>query len=157
MEWYDAASGHVERIATTNGWGLVPAVASLAHLSPRVSWKQNLVLLDLLLSDAPKPAACLTATWERARGALASIDPLDSFGPSARKTRNFALAILGDRNAIVLDVWAARAAGVEEAVVRRATGYVAVAEAYRRAGRRVGLSGRDIQAVTWCAQRGKAA
>jgi hypothetical protein len=51
-------------------------------------------------------------------------------------------------------VWAARIAGVAENAVRRGSVYVAVADAYRRAGRIEGVCARDLQAITWCHHRG---
>jgi hypothetical protein len=64
---------------------------------------------------------------------------------------------LGDENAVTVDVWAARVAGVDPEILRRPREYAAVAEAYRRAAKRVGISPRKLQAITWCLIRGTAA
>lgn len=157
LSWYDVAFTECEVRAWRHDWPVVNAVCALAHLSPRITWRQNLDLLDELLAGHHKPAGCLSRSWLAASRALGSADPLATFSREALKTGNFARAILGDRNAVVVDVWSARAAGVGESMIRSSRGYHAVAEAYRRGARRVSISARDLQAVTWCHARGAAA
>lgn len=157
LGWYDLAYTECELRAWRYDWPVVNAVCAFAHLSPRITYRQNLLLLDALLSGQHKPNGCLTRSWLAASRALGSPDPLGTFSTEALKTGSFARAILGDRNAVVVDVWSARAAGVGESMVRSTRGYHAVAEAYRRGAKRVSISARDLQAVTWCHARGAAA
>lgn len=156
-EWYDLAFTHCERLAWRHGFTVTQSAVALAHLSPRIRWWQNLQFLELLLSGQPKPHFVMTRSWDIASRSLKAENPLDSFSRVALKTGNFARAILGDPNAVVIDVWAARAAGVGESMIRSSGGYHHVAEAYRRGAHRVGIQPRELQAITWVHTRGQAA
>lgn len=157
LTWYDMAFTECEKRAWRHDWPVINVVCAFATLSPRITYRQNLELLDALVVGQHKPVGCLSRSWLAASRALGSADPLGTFSKEALKTGNFARAILGDRNAVVVDVWSARAAGVGESMVRSTRGYHAVAEAYRRGARRVNISARDLQAITWCHARGAAA
>lgn len=156
LGWYDAASGECERVGAYHGVSLTHAVVACAHLSARVRWLDNIVLLDRLLSGQSKPRWALNRSWELALASLCAEDPLDSFGTRARKTREFARAILGLRSAVVVDTWTARAAGIHEDSARTVAGYTAVADAFRRGARIAGLAPRDLQAICWVSVRGSA-
>lgn len=157
LEWYDMAYTHCERLGAFHGFETPRVAVALAHLSPRIAWKTNLFLLEELLAGREKPSYAMTRSWEMGRRALEAEHPMTTFSVVALKTGSFARAILGDANSVVVDVWAARAAGVGESMIRSTRGYHAVAEAYRRGAKRVGIPARDLQAVTWCAVRGSAA
>lgn len=155
--WYEAALAICQEAAEEYDLDLERAVCALAHLSSRLPWTKNVEAFSLLVGGQPHPAWVLTRSWRRASAALAAADPWSTFGRRASKTRSFAQAILGDENAVTVDIWAARVAGVDPEVLRRPREYAAVAAAYRRAAKRVGLSPRQLQAITWCAIRGRAA
>lgn len=157
MEWYDLAYTACERLGRWHGYTATQATCALAHLSPRVGWLRNLTNLEALLSGEDKPAGTFTRSWEMAAHSLTVPDPLDTFSTRARKTRSFVKAILGDTNAVTVDIWTARAAGVEERSVSTSSGYIIVADAYRRASGHVGIPAREVQAITWCHLRGRAA
>lgn len=157
LAWYDAAFTAAERLAWHPGASVAQAAVAIAHLSPRTTWKNNLLLAEELLLGRQRPIWALRRQWELAGASLRAEDPLSTFSTAARKTRNFAHAILGDRHAVVVDIWAARVAGASERSVRTSLGYQAVAEAYRRGSRIAGVSARDLQAITWIAIRGEAA
>lgn len=154
--WYDSALDRCTRLARNTTHSVEQAVAALAHLSPRVQWTANTRALEALLSGEAKPAGLLGRSWQIALEASVHEEPLTTFSARALKTKAFALSILGDHNAVCVDVWAARAAGVEDSVPFTRSGYVMLAEAYRRAGAREGVSPRDLQAIVWCRTRGKA-
>lgn len=155
-DWYDEALRLCRRAARGSGHSTTHAVVALAHLSPRTSWTANLAALGALLHHRERPAGVLGRSWVLAESALSAESPLETFSPRARKTQAFAQAILGDTKAVVVDVWAARIAGAEESLPSTQWGYVTIAEAYRRAGSREGIAPRELQAITWCAIRGRA-
>jgi hypothetical protein len=73
------------------------------------------------------------------------------------KTRAFYANILGDQNAVAVDVWAARAAeGYRDKRAPKGKRYAAIADAYRDAADHRGLSPRDLQACVWVSIRGRA-
>ncbi len=153
-EWYDTAFTITEHLAWRYGRPITHSVVALAHLSPRITWRKNVEHLEILLSGAPRPLHVMSRSWDAAKAALEIEDPLSTFSRRALKTHSFAQAILGDRNAVVIDIWAARAAGVPEDSIRSIHRYHAVADAYRRGARRIGIAARELQAVVWCAARG---
>lgn len=162
-EWYSRA--YVEALALSVGTDLTPRQCAgvIAALSPRVTWAQNLIR-----------AARMVDIWEHCRrdleppryrlGLGLSIDrawrivsgegrPLDVLG--GKKTRAFYRNITGDRDAVTVDVWAARIAYGRE-VGLTDNRYDTCARAYAAAAAKVGECPRDFQAITWIAARGSA-
>jgi hypothetical protein len=158
LVWYPKALAECERHATESRSGatLEQAVAALSHLSPRAKWEQNLRALRALLDGRTPPPGTFSRSWDMALAASLSDDPLSTFSNRALKTRDFARAILGDRQAVAIDIWAGRIAGVQESAIRRRPVYNAVADAYRRAAAIEHLAPREMQAITWCHIRGQA-
>jgi hypothetical protein len=155
--WYDAALAVCRQAATDHRVDLERTVCALAHLSSRLPWTKNVEAFSMLLGGQPRPPWVLTRSWMLASAALSADDPWSTFGRRASKTRSFAQAILGDRNAVTVDIWAARVANIDPAVLSRPAEYAAVADAYRRAAKRAGVTPRELQAITWCAIRKRAA
>ena len=95
----------------------------------------------------------------RARRALESDNPLETFGPTAPKTARFARNLLGDRTVVTVDVWALRVAlgrHADENALKRAGVYAAIEHAYILAAARLGVDPVTVQATTWVAIRGRA-
>lgn len=150
--WYDAAGELASELGASSGHGRERAAAVIAHLSPRTSWTRNIAGAVAMLSGELSPVGQIGANVARARGALESSDPLATLrGP---KTSRFARNILGDREAVTVDVWACRVAGVDETKLSRKGAYDAVESAYRLAARRAGVDPATMQAVTWVVARG---
>jgi hypothetical protein len=176
--WYGDAGMHVDSIARIAGISRESAAVVIAHLSPRTTWARNLAGAYAMahahaagtdVISAARAVGCIRANVERAARAFSDEDPFATFGPSAHKTRSFAANILGDRDAVTVDVWAARIAltpryrrgwdGPDaETMLGRAGMYAAVAHAYRVAARRAGVDPTTMQATTWVvARNGRAA
>ena len=151
--WYADAEIIAATLAPRFG-SLDAAAAVIAHLSPRTTWARNIAgAVDL--SNGIEPTYCIAANRKRAHKAMLSADPLGTLrGP---KTRRFALNILGDREAVTVDVWAARVAlgrKVDaELVLSRAGVYEAIEHAYQVAARRRGVDATTMQATTWIVAR----
>jgi len=156
--WYDEAGDIVTQMAPSFGGSREVAAAVIAHLSPRTTWARNIAGAEALAlgDDSETPAGCIGANVDRARKAIADADPIGTLnGP---KTRRFALNILGDRDAVTVDVWAARVAGITDQELTRAGVYDAVEHAYRLAAGRRGVDPATMQATTWVvARNGRAA
>lgn len=151
--WYPQALEKCEQLSEQYGISVPHVAVALSHLSPRQKWQANQDLTDYLLAGKERPVWGLTVTWENAQRSLEFDNPLDSFSRRAFKTRDFAKAVLGDKQVVVVDTWMARAAGVPENFIRSILGYNAVADACRRGARRVGLAPRELQAIIWCSVR----
>jgi len=155
--WYSDGEEHVDALVKV---GNLPtrehAAAVLAHLSPRTTWARN-VSGAYLLATGSEPTACIGANVDRARTAIASEDPLSTLnGP---KTKRFAWNLLGYRQAVTVDVWAARVAlGEGDDDPERTLGavgvYDAIEHAYKLAARRRGVDPTTMQATTWIVARG---
>lgn len=155
--WYDDAGLLAKDLGRSSGHGLQHAAAVIAHLSPRTSWSRNVATAIALLAYGPEEArdmGAMSALVDRAMASLDYADAFESFGPAARKTASFARNIAGDREAVTVDVWAARVAGVDETLLGRVGIYDAVADAYREAARRRSVDPATMQATTWIVQRG---
>jgi hypothetical protein len=156
--WYADAHGVALDLARTGGISVEHAATVISHLSPRTSWTRNVTGAWSLVTTGIAPR-CLRSNVDRARASLLSSDPLDTFGPRAPKTRRFARNILGDRDAVTVDVWAVRVALGDrpdaETLLRRAGVYEAIEHAYRLAATRLGVDPTDVQATTWIVVRGR--
>lgn len=164
-QWYGAdATAVLGAMVAAGAPSVEHAAAVVAHLSPRTTWARNVAGAMALVADGDQAAlvlGCMSASVKRARMALMSDAPLSTIkGP---KTSAFALNLLGDRDAVTVDVWAARIAMGDattdpEKVLARTGVYDAIAHAYRVAAASVGVTPETMQATTWVvARNGRAA
>lgn len=154
--WYDAAGELATELTTLAPFDADLSVTRehaatvIAHLSPRTDWARNVSGAVALVTTGVAPG-CIGDNVDRAYGGLVSGDPLGTLnGP---KTQRFAANILGDREAVTVDVWALRVVGLDDTHVRRVGVYDAVEHAYRLAARRRGMDPSTMQASTWIVAR----
>ncbi len=165
--WYGEDSGAILRGLVAAGGGsmtLQHAAAVVSHLSPRTSWGRNVAGAYALVTggvEAARELGCISRNVELAQAALESEEPLATLnGP---KTKRFAWNLLGYREAVTVDVWAARVALGDTAEnperILGLTGvYDALEHCYRLAARRAGVDPTTMQATTWVvARNGRAA
>jgi hypothetical protein len=153
--WYPLASRIVTAIAEATDTDVVRVTYTLAALSPRNPWLWNVAdCYSYALASregSPRPTA---TTFERNRQAAWRAMSQDGhpWVDAAPKVKAFVAAILGDSEAVVVDIWAYRVAVGHEPTNHgkfRASQYEPIAEAYRNAARRRGVTPRTMQAVTW--------
>ena len=72
------------------------------------------------------------------------------------KTNAFARAIAGDHDAVVIDVWMIKAAGMDGKKGVNKTQYRELADAVREVAALRGLTPRTCQALIWIVKRGSA-
>lgn len=152
--WYWRALQRCRLLARQYGYAVPAVVAALAHLSPKIPWARNLVLLAQLLAGEPRPGPVLVRSWDSAQRALRAENPMATFGKDARKTFWFARAILGDRDAVPVDAHIGRALDLTEDEISTVGGYYAAFNAFQRGARRAGHPPRDLQAIVWVHVRG---
>lgn len=150
--WYDDARSLAADLAVEHD--IEHAAAVISHLSPRTTWTRNVSGAIALMVDGVKFPGIIERNYQNALEAYnAPTDSiLETFG--GPKTRRFYLNIIGDTEAVTVDVWAARVAGVDEDLLQRVGVYDAVEAAYQRAARRVGIEPATMQATTWVVARG---
>jgi hypothetical protein len=160
-QWYLLNQQALEEMANGTGVSLETAAAVTAHLSPRIHWARNLVAAHNMLHGLPVTGV-LGRSISGAQSALDAYrngeEPLWTL--KGQKIKNFALNLIGDTEAVTIDVWAARVAfggPYEDKILQRAGVYNAIAEAYRIAAVKVGVSPSTMQATCWIvARNGKA-
>ncbi|NNH70986.1 hypothetical protein HLB23_14125 [Nocardia uniformis] len=154
--WYPRAREIAAELAQQGNVTLDTAAIVLAHLSPRTPWSRTVNAARSLLATGVAPGA-IGANARRATAALTAPDPWATFSATAPKTRAFARAILGDTDAVVIDIWSARVADIPDPdrILRRTGVYDAVACVYRHVAHRHQLHPSALQAITWTVIRGK--
>lgn len=160
--WYRRFAMVAADLADRHGVTIEQAAAVLAIVSPRISVSGSVTMADRILANVaagrdprhgvPGLSERVDAAGRWLEGDTGPLD-LDTDGlSSSRKVRSFFRNIMGDTDAVTVDVWAARVAG---ATVEQPSGggYVAVAHAYRLAAARLDMTPRQVQAVAWCVVR----
>jgi hypothetical protein len=155
--WYGEAHALAVELSENSRLTLAQAACVIAHLSPKVLWKKNAEAARALVYENRRLPGIMRACFDRASAAAGAPDPLDTFGPDAKKTRSFALNIMGDVHEVTVDVWIARAVGVSEAQLKRVGIYEAIAHQFRLAAKRYGMDPAQVQAIVWIVVRGSAA
>ncbi len=160
LGWYARAEREAAALAAGTSLSTIQCAGIIAALSPRVQWSVNLAaaiaMVDAAIAGESEPIVAglpnnRAKAWLIANGA----DP--SIVLSGPKVRAFFANITGDHNAVTVDVWAARAAeGKRNNRGPDGKRYEAIADAYRRAAARRGISPRDMQAAVWTHIRGDA-
>lgn len=153
LRWYATAGVIAGVIAEHTGSDRGRTAAVIAALSPRNPWAWNVAdaAAFMLAASEGRPtrptATTFNANADRAwQFATGSAD----WSTSALKVRSFVANILGDPDAVTVDVWAIRVAtGGLFHEVRNDGQYRRIADAYRAAAAIVGAGARDVQAVTW--------
>lgn len=151
-EWYPTARRIARRLAKDHGTTLARAAGVLAAISPRIRWAANVALADDILAGR-EVRGVFGQNVAKARRILAGEAPLDVLGGD--KVRAFYRAIMGDSEAVVLDVWMLRAAGWEKKSITSAE-YGAVAYALQQAADAAGIDPSAFQAIIWTQVRGGA-
>jgi hypothetical protein len=155
MQWYPGEGQWLVEIAYAHGFNVDTVAAVAAHLSPRIDWNRCKTLVQIFLAGGGT-FGLMKANVARAEAAINSETPLSTV--KGNKTKAFAANLLGDVDAVTVDVWAIRialGATVRGDEVKIANLYDALADAYREAALRRGITAPSMQAVTWVVARGR--
>ena len=148
--WYHEAQEVAEDVAENLGTTLEVGASIVAAFSPRERWSTNVA--KALAFSLGKPVAGLGNNLRMAQASL-------EFGFDALKglkTNAFARAIAGDTNAVVIDVWMMRAAGMETDAPNKSQ-YRELSESVISVAAEFGITPRTAQALIWIIVRGGAA
>ena len=152
QRWYDDARWFANSLtAIRPSWSLEVSASVVSAFSPRVTWAHN-------KAKALQYAQGITPKGLRSHVAAADRCVVEGFnGLRGLKTNAFARAIAGDRDAVVVDVWMCRAAGLGKDAPN-ATEYRAIADAIRTvaATPSVCMAPATLQALLWIVVRGRA-
>jgi hypothetical protein len=156
MVWYSDVVTFITELAEGSPFTVDQVAAAMAHLSPRLRWKQNVAAIENLVLDGWVPSYVMSGPAERAIKALIAANPEDTFGKKAKKTLNFSRNVSGCPTSVTVDVWAANVVGVAESELKLTGVYEAIAHCYRLAAKRAGVTPAQMQAITWIVVRGSA-
>lgn len=148
--WYEDAERYCQYLAVQYGVTLEQACGVMSAFSPRVHWSRNKVLAELYLDGEPTPGL---RNSRRAADAVMvhGIDALRGL-----KTHAFARNMYGDTDAVTIDVHMVRAAGIDDRDAPTIVQYREMSVAVRRLARKHRMQPRDMQALVWIKQRGRA-
>ena len=148
-QWYNDAQVVAQEVASRMGTTLEVGSCVVSAFSPRVPWARN-ILLALAYADGGDTPGLGNSRRMADASVRAGFDALK--GP---KTNAFARAIAGDEDAVVVDSWMCKAAGIGRDTPS-AVQYRRISEAITTLARRHGVSPRTMQALIWVRVRGKA-
>lgn len=150
-DWYRNARMLAWDMATEAGASLRTAAGVIAALSPRLQWTANVCAARAMLLGK-NPAGVFKASKTKARRIIAGEAP--EVVLSGPKVRAFYEALCGNESAAVVDVWIARAVGLDKAPTDEQ--YRRIALALRLASIETGERVAPLQAIAWMQVRGRA-
>ena len=147
--WYRDAEEVAEEVARNLDTTLEVGASIVAAFSPRERWSTNVSkAIAYSLGGRPKGLqnnlTMADAAIEKGFDALKGL-----------KTNAFARAIAGDTDAVVIDVWMMRAAGMNNDSPNK-TQYNMLSDLVRLMASEHGLTPRTTQALIWIVKRGSA-
>lgn len=154
VQWYADAellAHDVMRIIRERGisCNLEQAASIVSSFSPRQRWSRN-VVQALEFAHGGEPAGLKNNLRMAQYSLVQGFDALKGL-----KTNNFARAIAGDENAVTIDVWMMKAAGLETDSPNK-TQYRELVESVNKVAKEIGLTPRATQALIWIVFRGSA-
>lgn len=137
--WYTTVTS---RLLTHNDAHRVGSL--LALFSPRVPVKRSVNFTKFYMETN-------TYRHDVVRTVRAAVDHWEQTGIiRGPKTSAFRDALLGDPNAVVLDVWMSKLFNVEQKVFSTKSGYALYSDKIRRLADKNDMTPRDTQASLWC-------
>jgi hypothetical protein len=155
-QWYadaEAVAHEIVDIYKTRGMdvSLEQAASIVSAFSPRQRWSTN-VRQALRFAHGDDSMRCLPNNLKMAQRALEiGFDALNG-----KKTNSFARNIAGDENAITIDIWMMRSAGLTKDSPNK-TDYTQLSQAIEKIAQETAMTPRTIQALIWVVYRGSAA
>jgi len=130
---------------------LEQAASIVSAFSPRQRWSVN-VRQALRFAHGDEEMRCLPNNLKMAKSALEN-----GFNAlNGKKTNSFARNIAGDENAITIDVWMMRSAGIPKDSPSKKD-YTQLSEAIEKIAMETAMTPRTVQALVWIVYRGSAA
>ncbi len=145
--WYHEAYLVAQEVATNMTIDIERAACIVAAFSPRERWSVN-VRKALQYSIGVTPSGLSNNVAMADASLVHGFDALKGL-----KTNAFARAIAGDNDAVVIDVWMMRAAGMQVDSPNKSQ-YNMLADTVRNIASEHGLSPRTTQALIWIVKRG---
>jgi hypothetical protein len=143
QDWYFKAAEDIVLVCRDQGWDASRFIDVLALTSPRTSVRRNIRVAMSYMRDRSLPTDVIAAT----RAALAHYEATGVI--RGLKTSEFAKALRGDLNAIVLDTWMAVAMQVDQNLYSRVWVQRYAKEQVRFVADLLGVMPAQAQAMIW--------
>lgn len=141
--WYDKALFEIDQICELEGWNRERFINILSILSPRVQVRRNVRMALKYISTGTHYSGTLT-------NIISAVKKYEETSKvNGPKVTAFAKALKGDNEAIVLDVWMARALKVEQKKLKNKGIQKKSQKAIHKVAKKIGLSPRNTQAAIW--------
>jgi hypothetical protein len=150
--WYNAARTECHRMARGSGYTFRQVAAVLAISSPDALLKANLRWTREIIAGERTAGKYPTDQVPKVAAALADRRNPGQYAKGP-KVQAFYAAIVGDEGCLVIDRWAAFAAGGDRGRVPGTKQRAAFASAYSRAASATRETVRDFQAIVWTQTR----
>jgi hypothetical protein len=148
IAWYDEAHDIALSMSDLCGLSIEKCASILAAFSPRERWASNVKYANMFINGGTPPT--LTNNINMAYAAMSlGFDALNG-----RKTNAFARNIAGDKDAVTIDVWMIRAAGLDANKGVNDTEYRLLSEVVKELASTRGLYPATAQALIWIIIRG---
>ena len=147
--WYAVAGASVRAYAAEVGADPSFVAGVLAVTSPRVHVRWNAIYADHYIRTGTEHPRLMASVRAALRHYVATGEIR---GP---KTRAFRDALLGDPDAVVVDVWTGRALGALDEGRLEGKRYDAAADRIRRAAKRLRWTPAETQAAIWTGARAR--
>lgn len=150
QSWYSEAQDIAKSMSDLSGLTIEKCASILAAFSPRERWSTNVKYANQFISGGTPPT--LTNNINMAYAAM-----VNGFSAlNGLKTNSFARNIAGDMDAVTIDVWMIRAAGLDGAKGVNDTQYRILTEIVRDLAVDYRMAPAHIQALIWIIVRGNA-
>lgn len=160
-DWYRSAREFALTLQSGTGYSLEQIAGVIAVLSPNVPWDLNMTVARNAVDLHSQEGHGASADHVRGAGytinkskALRILDG-DLTALSGPKVTAFAAAIQGAEDAVTIDLWMLRVAGIDEEVTMTPQRQVAVERALRSAAELTGETPATFQAIVWSAVRNR--
>lgn len=146
--WYFEAQEVAEDVAELLSTSLEVGASIVASFSPRERWSSNVAKSYAFANGKP-----VTGLSNNLAMAMSSVT-LGFDALKGLKTNAFARAIAGDKDAVVIDTWMIKAAGMESSKGVSKKEYKELSLAVTQVANRIKLTPRTAQALIWIIARG---
>ena len=146
--WYSEAQDIAKSMSDLSGLSIEKCASILAAFSPRERWASNVKYANMFIGGGTPPT--LTNNINMAYAAM-----VHGFSAlNGLKTNSFARNIAGDKDAVTIDVWMIRAAGMDASKGVNDTQYRIMTEIVRELAANRGMYPATAQALIWIIVRG---
>ena len=155
LAWYSIATDTIRESADSLGIEWRKLAGAVAATSPGMPWGRNLAAAIRCAENVGNDRSAWRFPTRSGRDTIRALDILGGSHPSilgSMKTRRFYRNLCGNLQAVTVDRWAIRAAGIDaDSVTDRQYRHASIA--YTRVAAEFGIAPAQLQAIVWIVVR----